>query len=197
MSCFIHPALYWFPAGLRFLVLGETKFYADFPVLHMDEVRARLMQGWVQRLADANRNRAACASRLIRALDLPQEGASPVFHESGVYLRLPVLMADQKAKEAACDLSRQSGAGVSPNYPATIQDIPELMGRIAVRACPGAQQIVERLVTLPTHRFVNNHDIQKLRRVLGGGGDSNCLSQACGRVPEPSHGRSAPYPRNT
>ena len=27
----IDPSRYWFPAGLPFLKLGETKFYTDFP----------------------------------------------------------------------------------------------------------------------------------------------------------------------
>jgi dTDP-4-amino-4,6-dideoxygalactose transaminase len=192
MSWFIHPALYWFPAGLRFLGLGETKFYTDFPIVRMDGVRAGLMRGWVEHLAEANRNRAACASRLITALDLPRQGASPVSRESGVYLRLPVLLADRKAKESVCDLSRESGAGVSPNYPATIQDIPELVGRIAVRACPGAQEIVERLVTLPTHRFVKQQDVRKIRQILVGGGNASNLSEAWGRAEGGAHCPSAP-----
>ncbi|HJT21820.1 MAG TPA: DegT/DnrJ/EryC1/StrS family aminotransferase [Nitrospira sp.] len=175
MSWFIHPSLYWFPAGLRFLGLGETKFYTDFPVLRMDGVRAGLMRGWVERLAEANRNRAACAGRLIAALELPQQGAKSVSGKSGVYLRLPVLMADRKAKEMVCNLSREYGAGVSPNYPATIQDIPELVGRIAVRACPGAQEVVERLVTLPTHRFVKQQDVRKLREIIVGNRDATWI----------------------
>ncbi len=84
-----------------------------------------------------------------------------------IYLRLPVLMRERKTKEAVCKLSQESGAGISPNYPTTIQDIPQLSSRIVVRSCPGAQEIVDRLVTLPTHRFVKEGDIRKLDKLLG------------------------------
>jgi len=167
MWCFIHPMLYWLPAGLPFLGLGETKFYTDFPVFRMDELRAAQLQGWAQRLAEANLQRAACAHRLIQTLDLPMRDAKTLTRTDGIYLRLPVLMRDRKTKEAVCKLSQESGAGISPNYPTTIQDIPQLSSRIVVRSCPGAQEIVDRLVTLPTHRFVKEGDIRKLDKLLG------------------------------
>src|SRR5262245_23727920 len=45
MRVFIHPALYWLPAGLPFLQLGETRFYKEFPIFRMDEVRAHQLLG--------------------------------------------------------------------------------------------------------------------------------------------------------
>ena len=45
MRFFIHPLLYWLPAGLPFLRLGETTFYTDFSMYRMDEVRAHQLQG--------------------------------------------------------------------------------------------------------------------------------------------------------
>jgi dTDP-4-amino-4,6-dideoxygalactose transaminase len=166
MRCFIHPALYWFPAGLPFLGLGETKFYTDFPIFRMDEVRARQLDGWVRQLTEANRGRIVRANRLVERLQPHSRKAKPIIHSQGVYLRLPVLMRDREAKDTVCTLSRESGAGISPNYPTTIQEIPELAGRIRHRTCPGAQEIVDRLVTLPTHRFVTERDSQKLDCIL-------------------------------
>lgn len=166
MRFFIHPMLYWLPAGLPFLGLGETKFYTDFPICRMDNLRACQLRGWDQRLNRANRQRAACASRLIEELDLSQRDAQPITDADGVYLRLPVLVRNRESKEAVCRRSRELGAGLSPNYPTTIQEIPQLQGRIAVRACPGAQEIVDRLVTLPTHEFVNEQDRRKIEQIL-------------------------------
>ena len=67
---------------------------------------------------------------------------------------------------------------MSPNYPATIQEIPELAGRLASRKCAGAQEVVDRLVTLPTHQFVKEGDRLKIDRVLE--------SQGCGPAPDVS-----------
>lgn len=167
MRFFIHPLLYWLPAGLRFLRLGETKFYTEFPIYRMDEVRAHQLQGWERRLALANQERVARARWLIDGLDLHHRGIRPITGKEAIYLRLPVMLRDRQTKEAVCRQSREEGAGVSPNYPATIQEIPELAGRLASRKYAGAQEVVDRLVTLPTHQFVKERDRLKIDRVLG------------------------------
>lgn len=166
MRIFIHPALYWFPAGLPFLGLGETKFYTDFQMFRMDDVRAHLLNGWQGRLARANQDRSSRARWLIEGLDLARRGIKPIMGEGALFLRLPVLVRGREAKEAVCRLSREQGAGLSPNYPATVQEIPELAGQLAGRRYPGAQEVVDRLVTLPTHQFVSEQDRLKIDRIL-------------------------------
>lgn len=166
MRFFIHPLLFWLPAGLPFLRLGETMFYTDFPMYRMDEVRAHQLQGWERRLALANQERAARAGWLIDGLDLHRRGIRPITGKEAIYLRLPVLLRDRETKEAVCRQSRGEGAGVSQNYPATVQEIPELASRLASRKCAGAQEVVDRLVTLPTHQFVTEEDRLKICRIL-------------------------------
>ncbi len=171
MRIFIHPALYWFPAGLPFLGLGETKFYTDFQMFRMDDVRAHLLNGWQRRLARANQERSVRARWLVEGLDLARKGVEPIMGVGSLFLRLPVLVRDREAKEAVCRMSREQGAGLSPNYPATIQEIPELAGQLAGRRYPGAQEVVDRLVTLPTHQFVSEQDRLKIDRVLAAQGE--------------------------
>jgi perosamine synthetase len=118
-------------------------------------------------LVRANQERTAHANWLIDGLDLQVRGVKPITGEEAIYLRLPVLLRDRETKEAVCRRSREVGAGLSPNYPSTIQEIPELVGRLPNRRCPGAQEVVDRLVTLPTHHFVTEPDRQKIDRVLG------------------------------
>jgi perosamine synthetase len=175
MQFFIHPLLYWLPAGLPFLRLGETTFYTDFPMYRMDEVRAHQLQGWERRLALANRERAARAGWLIDGLHLHRRGIKPITGKEAIYLRLPVMVRDRETKEAVCRQSREVGAGLSPNYPATIQEIPELAGRLAGLKCAGAQEVVDRLVTLPTHHFVTEGDRLKIGRILGNRGMGRSL----------------------
>ena len=167
MRFFIHPLLYWLPAGLPFLRLGETVYYTDFPMYRMDEVRAHQLQGWDRRLAQANQERATRAGWLIDGLALHRKDIKPITGKEAIYLRLPVMVRDRETKEAVCRQSREVGAGLSPSYPATIQDIPELAGRLTSRKCTGAQEVVDRLVTLPTHQFVTEEDRLKIGRILG------------------------------
>ncbi|SPP66150.1 DegT/DnrJ/EryC1/StrS family aminotransferase [Nitrospira lenta] len=166
MRIFIHPVLYWFPVGLPFLGLGETKFYTDFQMFRMDDVRAHLLDGWQRRLGQANQDRSSRARWLVEGLDFVRKGVQPIMGKGSLYLRLPVLVRDRKAKEVVCRLSREQGAGLSPNYPATVQDILELAGQLAGRRYPGAQEVVDRLVTLPTHQFVSAQDRLKIEQVL-------------------------------
>ena len=95
MRFFIHPLLYWLPAGLSFLRLGETQFYTDFPMYRMDEVRAHQIQGWERRVALANQERAARAGWLIDGLDLHRRGIRPITGKEAIYLRLPVMLRDR------------------------------------------------------------------------------------------------------
>ncbi|MDP3091172.1 MAG: DegT/DnrJ/EryC1/StrS family aminotransferase [Nitrospira sp.] len=189
MRIFIHPALYWLPAGLPFLGLGETKFYTDFQMFRMDEVRAHLLNGWQGRLARANQGRSSRARWLIEGLDVARKGVKPIMGEGSLFLRLPVLVRSREAKEAVCRLSREQGAGLSPNYPATIQEIPELAGQLIDRRYPGAQEVVDRIVTLPTHQFVSEQDRLKIDRILavqgevsapGSTGDGDPATQGAG-----------------
>jgi len=166
MRIFIHPALYWFPAGLPFLGLGETKFYPDFQIFRMDDVRAYLLGGWQQRLARANQDRSSRARWLMEELDLVRKGVQPILGEDSLFLRLPVLVRNREAKEAVCRMSRARGGGLSPNYPAIIQEIPELSRQLAGRRYPGAQEVVDRMVTVPTHHFVSEQDRLKIDRIL-------------------------------
>ena len=133
MRFFIHPLLYWLPAGLPFLRLGETTFDTDFPMCRMDEVRAHQLQGWEGRLALANQERAARAGWLIEGLDLDRRGIKPITGKEAIYLRLPVMVRDRETKEALCrseprsrrwtepklsgDDSRDSGTGGSVGRP--------------------------------------------------------------------------------
>ena len=192
MRCFIHPALYWLPAGLPFLGLGETKFYTDFPIERMDEVRAHLLQGWERRLATANQGRVARANWLIDRLDLSRRGITAIAGNAAIYLRLPVLVRDREAKETVCRRSRAEGAGVSLNYPTTILAIPELAGQLSGLKYGGAQEAVDRLVTLPTHRFVKDCDLLKIARVLENQGGRSIPTVSGGARPsgQPSDGRT-------
>lgn len=180
MRFFIHPMLYWLPDGLRFLRLGETKFYTDFPMYRMDEVRAHQLTGWDSRLARGNQERTARAKWLIEGLNLQERGIRPITGKEAIYLRLPVMVRDRETKEAVCRQSREHGVGVSPNYPATIQEVPELAGLLTDRTCAGAQEVVDRLVTLPTHQFVKLRDRLKIDQVLA--------SQGCASVATVSGG---------
>lgn len=163
MRLLVSPAAYWFPSGLPFLKLGETKFYRNFPVVRMDTIRAGLLSNWRTRVSRATSARSQMTSRLIRSLRESQ--VNRIFPQSqygSVHLRLPLLMSSGEQKKRLCALSKQRGLGISAFYPATVQQIPELQPALGTTNVSGASILAERLVTLPTHDYVTDHDVRRI-----------------------------------
>ena len=124
--------VYWFPAGLPFLKLGETKFYTGFSVTRMDSVRAGLLRGWKEPLVHATECRVANAEQMLQSLDSsPVQTIKLSGRGHSVYLRLPLLMCSKQEKEALCRVSVEQGLGVSSVYPSSVQNIPELREKLS------------------------------------------------------------------
>ena len=163
----IDPSRYWFPAGLPFLKLGETKFYTDFPVTRMDAVRVGLLRRWRERLSRSTASRVAHAEQILRLLDdekvqtiQPSEGGH------SVYLRFPLLMRSRQDKELLCRISREQGLGISAMYPSAVRQVHELAASLSDVAVPRSAMIAERLVTLPTHELVSEEDVKRICSVI-------------------------------
>ena len=161
-ALFIHPSLYWIPAGLPFLGLGETVFDPGFPVRRLSRVQAGLLHGWRPRLEAANDTRRKNAAALLAALGKEANG------EPGIpYLRLPLLAGSAAGRDAL--VRTGASLGVSRMYPSPVGDIAELRSRFAGAAFPGARAVAERLLTLPTHQLLAGRDLEALGRLLQGG----------------------------
>ncbi len=162
MRLFINPRLYWIPASLPFLKLGETHFYKDFPMHRLSGARASVLLGWTERLEKSNTARRTIARELVRRLP---PGHQVVRFPGGVQavpLRFPLLMASRRAKDELCVRGRVAGLGTSPLYPTAISAIPELCGRLARTDFPAAALVADRLVTLPVHPLVRDEDLDAL-----------------------------------
>lgn len=159
---FLRPWLYWFPASLQFLRLGETRFVEDFPVRPMGKFHAGLLEGWRGRLKTFNDRRIAVARVYADRLDL--KGRSP-FHTSSVpFLRFPLFASDPVTKRDLCE--RGQRYGMSPMYPDTIANIEPVRRGWQRPACGHAEKVAATLLTLPTHIFVTEEDCVQLTGLL-------------------------------
>ncbi len=158
----INPSRYWFPAGLPFLKLGETKFYTDFPITRMDPVRAGLLRRWKRRLASSRISRVTHAEHLLRLLVSTVRPVTASGRGESVYLRLPVLMRSKQEKETLCRRSADEGLGISSLYPSSVEQIALLAETLSSQHVPQSTIIAERLVTLPTHELVSDKDLVRL-----------------------------------
>ena len=166
MSVFVRPWLYWLPAGLPFLRLGETTFDPGFPIERMDGLRAGLLRHWRRRLEVANEARRLAAREILRRLGTRASMLPRADDQDVIFLRLPLLLEDRLAKDRLCALSKKHGLGISPLYPSGIARIPELQGRIKGGCMKGADVLADRLVTLPVHMFVTAADRNGIARAI-------------------------------
>lgn len=153
MALFVRPRLYWIPAALPFLHLGETVFPKAVPIRGLSGVRAGLLRGWQERLAASNRQRSEAARYFRHRLPLRLPP-----HVDHPYLRVPFRVRNAREKQRLCAMSRQRGLGLSPAYPTPITEIPGVPLVCEGRRFPSAQRVASSLVTIPTHPLVSERD---------------------------------------
>lgn len=170
LSLFLRPRLYWIPSMLPFLGLGETVFDEKFAVGRLSNMQIRLAVDTFENLGKYNDRRRDNARRLAGLIrDLPGCRV-PGFDSADFpsYLRLPVMMPDAATRAKAVKELRRRGLSASAMYPDSIDRIENLGERLVTDGgeFPGARQVVKRLVTLPTHPYVTDEDIDNTAGVL-------------------------------
>lgn len=155
MAVFIHPALYWFPAGLPFLKLGETFFHRDFPTQKLSGMQAGMMHDWKKRLERSNHSRAANGTYFEGQLGAPR----PLEREGSVpYLRFPFLAGSREKRDWIFARSREHGLGVSLMYPRAVHQIEEIKADFKGKTFPVAEKVADRLLAIPTHPYLSEKD---------------------------------------
>ncbi|HMS82114.1 MAG TPA: DegT/DnrJ/EryC1/StrS family aminotransferase [Nitrospira sp.] len=153
MLLMIRPSLFWIPASIPLLKLGQTFFDKTFPMTRLSGANVGLMRCWRERLTQSLQGRMANVKEYKQVLCLTELSEKP-----RAYLRLPVLAVSRSDRDALLDRARRAGVGLSFMYPTTLNEINEV--RDEKKQYPGAQSIVDRLVTLPTHQYVSPQDRQ-------------------------------------
>ncbi len=167
MAIFVRPALYWLPASLPFLKLGQTIFYKDFPIKKLSGMQAGLLHGWQERLEKSNQIRKENAkyfSTFITPSPLAGEGRG-----EEVYLRLPVLMNNREIRDKLFSLSNKKGLGVSAMYPSPINEIEEIRNQFNGNTYPSAKKIADGLLTIPTHQLLSKKDKEDICNLFNEG----------------------------
>ena len=146
------PSLYWIPASLPFLGLGETPYRAPHPALSMAAASlGALAATWDESTREIVHRREAAAawrrSTMVQGWSIPESDATAAVRGE---LRLAVVLPpDQHSSNVAARL----GGGVMPGYPVTLAHLPALADRLQhPEPMPGADALTQRLVTLPCHR---------------------------------------------
>jgi dTDP-4-amino-4,6-dideoxygalactose transaminase len=162
----LRPAVYRLPDSLPFLGLGKTDFEPDFPISRLSKLQSGCGNVVFDSLGQLTKTRADRAGRMAHQLTASEKYAIPGFDPRNMpsYPRLPVLASDSATRDACLVELRRRGIVASRMYPSTIRSIPGIESHLASgdRNFPGAEELVRRLFTLPTHPYVSNKDTQKI-----------------------------------
>ena len=162
MALFIRPRLYWLPAALPWLRLGQTIFPKDVSLKRLSGMNAGVLREWRTRLSDSNRIRSETTTYFSQRLSLGL--ANGPAHP---YLRLPVFAATPAERDRIYSRSQQQGLGVSVAYPTPINEIPEISAAFNGRRFPSARRVAEHLLTLPIHHWLSEDDKRAIVECVG------------------------------
>lgn len=159
---FVRPFLFWIPAGIPSLKIGETLFYSDFPIKRMSGSASGLMWNWRKRLALSNHVRRSNSAFFAKRLGMREaaDGSVP-------FLRFPVLTNSRTQKDWLMSRPEARELGLSGMYPKGIDSVVEIKSLLGGRICPAARDVADRLVTIPTHDFLTDDDKEKICRLVG------------------------------
>jgi perosamine synthetase len=174
-SIFLNPPLYRLAASIPFLGIGKTVFDMNFHQAKLSRIQICLALRLIPKLAEYNSVRQNYADMLVNAIaksdNLTVIGRG--FTEKVNYLRLPILYENRAIRDITIERLNRAGISASAMYPSTIRNIPGIEAHLAdqSRSFAGAEQVVDRLLTLPTHPNLRAQDIQNIIFLL----DSNKL----------------------
>lgn len=157
------PSMYWLPAGLPWLRLGETVFDESFEIEGMSNSAASLMTDWPSRLDRMNVSRVA-AGRIY----LSELGSYALAKLEIPYLRFPILTESPAHYRRIVSDSRAMALGIRPMYPTPVSEIRQLSGLLSRRSYPNARDVCSRLLTLPTHSFLSRSEQARVCRLVLG-----------------------------
>ena len=171
-SILLNPGLYWLPDKLPFLKLGQTVFEENFTIGLLSEIQKCAGEILYPGLGDLNAKRLVMSNRICQNLNSDSSLSVPGYskEKSPTYLRLPVLAQSQNDRDIIIAVLRKAGIKSSEMYPSTINRIDGIGKHLTNPEdnFSGAQEVVDRLFTLPTHPYVRDNDIAKISEILSG-----------------------------
>ena len=165
MAMFIRPRLYWLPAALPFLRLGQTIFPKDVSLKRLSGMKAGVLREWRTRLSESNRIRSDASAYFSQRLSIGLANGP-----SHPYLRLPIFAATPAERNRIYSRSERQGLGLSVAYPTPINEIPEISDAFNGRGFPSARRVAEHLLTIPIHRWLSEDDKRAIADCVGTSG---------------------------
>lgn len=164
------PSLYGLAAAVPGTGLGETRYKEPTRVAGMPAFCASAVVGHADSLdaqtAVRRRSAAVWDAMLAAERDGKLTACRPLDADSCGYLRYPCTAEGRAAADALCE--RAGALGVARGYPSPLPRLPAAarISPCADAIVPGAAFLADALVTLPTHGWVEERDVESVRELI-------------------------------
>jgi perosamine synthetase len=161
-----HPAGWWLGTRAGLHRVGEHEASWGYSVRGLSQAQAAVGLGLLERLETINGQRRDNAHRLIDGLGelefvhipAPAETAEPT------YLRLPLIIDNEERRERLFHRLWGVGIGVGRMYRHALPHyFPQAAGG---ETYPGADHVAGHLLTLPTHHYLTDGDVERIVEVF-------------------------------
>ncbi len=163
------PGLYAIPARIPWLGLGDTPFHEPWAPrsIAWSQAGALPVAAELADLEAATRRKHAAAYQLafrgkpgVELIQVPATTGAVAG-----WLRFPVILEASARREAVTPAF--TARGVMPGYPGLLPALRAAGRQTADHAFPGAERLVNGLVTFPAHRWVGPDDLEWFTRQVG------------------------------
>lgn len=169
-TIFEKPNLYSIPSQSSFLKLGETDCILDFKYSLPSKISGANV---VAQLKSENKRKAVRiknAQKLSEIFKSNQNFIIPYLQAKegveNIPIRFPLICLDSKFRDRLYLGLKEKGLGVSCSYPRLIQDYKELENLVELADTPNASIVAKNILTLPTHEYVTEGDLEKMNSFL-------------------------------
>lgn len=169
MSAAFHPRGWYWAAKAGAQRLGENEATWGFSLRPLTAGQAVVGGKLLPRLDAINRARRLRAELYRAALTavpgvcVPAPGPSDPLSQGAIYVRLPLLLESETARDRLHQALWKAGIGAGRMYQKTLA---EFFPAYAAAAYPGAEAVARRLLTLPTHHYVTGPDIERTLAII-------------------------------
>jgi dTDP-4-amino-4,6-dideoxygalactose transaminase len=155
-----HPTAWWLAtrAGLHNVGNYETSW--TYRLGELTDGQAAVGSALLDSLEAINSKRRANALQLISQLEgidyvqFPEPSATA----EPIYLRLPVIVSETDRRENLFQRLWSAGIGVGRMYR---RPLSEIFPQLAEERYPGAEYVARHLLTLPTHHYLTEADVER------------------------------------
>ncbi len=167
MALFFHPRFYWLARALP--LDWENEVYSmDFPLGGVSHFRKGVAKAILGNLEDIIEGRWTKGEYLQRRLG--EMGGVQVFQAPAggrpAYPWFAFLFKEPIVRDEAYRRLRAAGLGSSRLFTRSLNCYNYLSGIVPRGSYPGAEYVAARLLTLPTHKYVQQRDLDKMVNII-------------------------------